>query len=124
MVHLSTAFTQLHVFSTVPAPTAATIPIPVNEIIAGSSPILTCTVDLDPAVDIAVTVNTEWTGPDMTTVTPTSSVMESLTRYTVMASVNAARNGSYTCQASIDSSSQFITGSGMTSGSAAITVGE
>jgi hypothetical protein len=41
-----------------------------------------------------------------------------------MADVDAARNGSYTCQASIDSSSQFITGSEKTSGSVTITVGE
>jgi hypothetical protein len=41
-----------------------------------------------------------------------------------MADVDAARNGSYTCQASIDSSSSFITRSGKTSGSITITVGE
>lgn len=108
----------------VPAPTAVTIAPPVDMIIAGSSPSLTCTVDLSPAVDVPVIVNVEWTGPDMTMVTPSSSVMESLTRYTVMGSVDAARNGSYTCRASIDSSSQFITGSGIMLGSTTITVGE
>ena len=108
----------------VPVPTAVTITPPVDMIIAGSSPSLTCTVDLSPAVDVPVIVNVEWTGPDMTMVTPSSSVMESLTRYTVMGSVDAARNGSYTCRASIDSSSQFITGSGIMLGSTTITVGE
>ena len=71
-----------------------------------------------------MTVTTDWSGPAGTTVTPTSSVMESLTRYIVMADVDAARSGSYTCQASIDSSSDFITGSEMTSGSTNIAVGE
>ena len=110
--------------SSVPAPTAVTVTPPVGMIIAGSSPNLTCTVELSPAVDIPVNVNTEWNSPDMTMVTTTSSVMESLTRYTIMANIDAARNGNYTCRASIDSSSQFITGSGMTSGLITITIGE
>ena len=110
--------------SSVPAPTTVTVTPPADMIIAGSSPSLTCTVEVDTAVDVPVNVTTEWISPDMTTVTPTTSVMESLTRYTIMADVDAARNGSYTCQASIDSSSQFITGSQMTSASINITVGE
>ena len=118
-------FINLHsMLSSVPAPTTVTVTPPVGMIIAGSSPSLTCTVELDTAVDVPVNVSTEWSSPDMTTVSPTSSVMESLTRYTVMANVDAARSGSYTCQASIDSSSQFITGSGETSGSITITVGK
>ena len=96
-------------------------------IIAGSSPNLTCTVELSPAVDIPVNVTTMWTGPAldmMTAVTPTSSVMESLTRYIIMAMVDAARGGNYTCQATLSSSSQFITDSGRTSRMTTITVGE
>ena len=109
----------------VPAPTSVAVTPPTGIIIAGSSPSLTCTVDLTTAVDIEVTVSTVWTGPDMmTTVTPTSSVMINLTRYVIMANVDAARGGNYTCQASIDSSSQFIAESGMTSGSTNINVGE
>ena len=107
-----------------PVPTAVTVTPPVGMIIAGSSPSLTCTVELSTAVDVPVNVTTEWSGPAGTTVTPSSSVMESLTRYTVMGSVDTARNGSYTCRASTDSSSQFITGNGMTPGSTTITVGE
>ena len=110
--------------SSVPAPTAVTVTPPIGMIIAGSSPSLACTVELSLAVDVPVNVSTEWSSPGMTVVTPTSSLMENLTRYTIMANVGAARNGSYTCRASIDSSSQFITGSGMTSGSITITVGE
>ena len=108
-----------------PAPTVVTVTAPVGVIIAGTRSLsLTCTVELTTAVDIPVTVNTVWTGPDMTTVTPTSSVMESLTRYIIMANVDAARGGNYTCQASIDSSSQFISESENTSGLSTITVGE
>ena len=74
-------------------------------------------------MDVPVTVDTVWTAPARTMVTPTSSVMESLTRYTIMAMVNASRNGDYTCQATVSSSSQFITDSEMISGSTTITVG-
>ena len=101
-----------------------TVTAPIGTIIAGSSPNLTCIVELSPAVDAQVTVTTEWTGLVGITVTPTSSVMESLTRYTIIAMVNAARGGNYTCQATLSSSSQLITDSGMTFGSTTITVGE
>ena len=99
---------------------------PVGTIFAGSSPSLTCTVDLDPAVDVPVTVNTVWTGPALTAFTPTNPVpaaMESLMRYTSTAVVDAARNGSYTCQATVSSSSEFTTGGGTLSASTTITVG-
>ena len=106
-----------------PAPTSVLVYPPVDTIIVGSSPNLTCTVELSPAIDMPVTVNTEWTGPALTTVTPTSIMMESLTRYTAMAMVDAARNGSYVCQATVSSSSQFTTGGGSMSASTIITVG-
>ena len=106
-----------------PAPTSVVVTTPVDAVIAGSSPNLTCTVKLSPAVDVPVTVNTVWTGPALTTVTPTSSVMKNLTRYVTMAMVDAARNGSYTCQATVSSSSQFTTGGGSISAATVITVG-
>ena len=106
-----------------PAPTTVLVSPPMNTIIAGSSPNLTCTVELSPAVDVPVAVNTVWTGPALTTVTPTSIMMESLTRYITVAMVDAARNGSYTCQATVSSSSQFTTGGGSVSASTIITVG-
>ena len=115
---------NLHSFlSSVPSPTTLSV-TPPSMIIAGSSSSLTCTVELSTAVDIPVTVNTVWTSPAMTTVTTTSSVMESLTRYIVMANVSVATSGSYICQASIDSSSPVITESERTSNSTTVTVGE
>ena len=116
---------MISLLPSVPAPASVAVTPPTGIIIAGSSPSLTCTVELSSAVDIEVTVNTMWTGPDiMMIVTPTSSMIVNLTRYVIMVNVDAARGGSYTCQASIDSSSQFITESGMTSGSTNINVGE
>ena len=111
-------------FSLVPAPSMVTVTPPSGVIIAGSSPTLTCTVELSPAVDVQVTVNTVWTGPDGVTLTPTNPVMESPARYTSTVMVNAARSGDYTCQATVSSSSQFVTGSGMMSGTTTITVGK
>ena len=115
--------TYILFYYTVPAPTNVTVTPPVGTIIAGSSPNLTCTVELSPSVDVPVTVETVWSGPASTTVTTTNSMMESLTRYIILGMVDEARNGSYTCQATVSSSSQFTTGGGMTSGSTTITVG-
>ena len=94
-----------------------------DEVIAGSSPNLNCTVELSSAVDIPITLHTVWTGPALTTVIPTSVVMENLTVYTMTAIVDAARNGSYTCEANVSSSSEFTTGSEAMAGSTVITVG-
>ena len=92
------------------------------KVTAGSSTNLSCIVILDTNIDVPVTVNTMWTGPKGTIITPTSSMMHNFTSYTSTGIVSVARSGNYTCQASINSSSQFITGSTMTSGSITITV--
>ena len=92
---------------------------PVDMIIAGSSPILTCTVELSPLVDILVNVTTEWTGPGGTTFRPNklvSAVMVNLTTYISTVTVDVARNGSYICEAAINSG-------GTMSGSTVITLG-
>ena len=88
-------------------------------VIAGSSPNLTCTVELSPAVDVPVVVTTEWNGPMGTVFLPNKmvpAVMVNLTTYTSTVMVDAASNGSYTCEATNDSG-------GTMSGSTDITVG-
>ena len=82
-------------------------------VIAGASVTLTCTVELSPAVDVPVTVNTEWTGPADVMFMPTDpvpAVMVNTTTYVSTVSVSAARTGSYTCQANI-TSDEIISGS-------------
>ena len=106
-----------------PAPTSVMVTTPVDSIIAGSSTNLTCTVELSPAVDVPVIVKTEWTGPTLTAVTLTSLMIDILTRYIATAMVDAARNGSYTCQATVSSSSLFTTGGESMSAATNITVG-
>ena len=104
-----------------PAPTAVTVTPPAGMVIAGSrSSSLTCTVELNPAVDVPVSVTTEWSGPERTMFLPDKvipAVMMNITTYTSTAIINVARNGSYSCQAAVSSG-------GMTSGSIDITVGK
>jgi hypothetical protein len=90
-------------------------------VIAGSNVTLTCVVELSPAVDVSVTVNTEWTGPYyyyvmFVPVNPIPAVMVNNIIYVSTVSVGAAKTGSYTCQATVASG-------GTTSGSTNITVG-
>lgn len=98
---------------------------PEGTIYVGSSPNLNCTVDLNQAVNVPVTVNAMWTGPVLTTITPTSPLMESLSRYIIMGIVDVARSGNYTCQATVSSSdsSHFTSGGGTMSASTTIIVG-
>ena len=107
-------------FLLVPAPSMVTVTPPSGVIIAGSSPNLTCTVELSPAVDVPVTVNTVWTGPDGFMTTNTAQpVMGSTTTYTSTAMVNSFgrdQSGVYTCTATVNSTSSFLTGSGSQSG--------
>ena len=77
-----------------------------NPIRSGSSPILTCVVELSPAVDVPVTVSTVWTGPDgsilMSAAPP---VMKSFTHYTSEAKLNyveSTDSGNYNCTVSIE----------------------
>ena len=91
----------------VPAPTSvslsSSIPNPIPPF--GSDVTLTCAVELSPAVDVPVTVNTEWTGPDGSNLTSGAPpVMRSFTHYTSKAKLNyveSADSGNYTCTVSI-----------------------
>ena len=96
----------------------------------GSDVTLTCTVEFSSTVDVPVTVNTVWTGPNGVTLSPTTTttVMESLTRYTSTAMVNSFgrdQSGVYNCSATIRSTSDnmSIRKSNVETGIALITVG-
>ena len=109
----------------VPAPTSVTVTN--SSVNVGSTVTLTCTVELSPAVDVPVTVNTVWTGPDGFMNTSTAQpVMGSTTTYTSTAMVSSFgrdQSGDYTCTATVNSTSSFITGS-MGSSSTRVTVGK
>ena len=98
--------------SLVPPPT---VTINNGTIAIGSAVTLTCTVELDPVVDVPVTVTTVWTGPaGFMTTTTAQPVMGSTTTYTSIAMVNSFgrdKFGNYECTATVSSTSSFITGS-------------
>ena len=109
---------------TVPAPTSVTVTN--GSVNAGSTVTLTCTVELSPAVDVPVTVNTVWTGPDGFMTTNTAQRMGSTTTYTSTAMVSSFgrdQSGNYTCTATVSSTSSFLTNS-MGSSSTRVTVGK
>ena len=113
---------------------AVTTPLSVSMMADKSNPIrpvgsdvtLTCTVDLDPAVDVPVTVNTEWTGPDEVKLYSSAPVMKNLTKYISTVNISSfGRNqsGNYTCTANVTSPVSFPKNSGSQSATTAVTVG-
>ena len=75
-------------------------------ILSESSFTLTCTVELNPSVDVPVTINTVWTGPDGTILTSaTRPEKKSFTLYAsvnTLHSVDSADSGNYTCTVSVE----------------------
>ena len=114
----------------VPPPTAVTVTAsPDGTIFTGSSLTLTCSIELSEAVNIAVTVNTVWSGPSGTQFTTTTSVASMLTATTytstaTISSVETSDSGEYTCTATVRSTSNsFVLASGGATGSTSVTVG-
>ena len=116
-------------FISVPNPTVTVTsdqPNPIGSV--GANVTLTCAVEFTLTVDILITVNTVWTGPDgfMTTNTA-QSVMGSTTTYTSTAMVSSFgrdQSGDYTCTATVSSTSSFVISSGSHSGTTNVIVGE
>ena len=94
----------------------------------GSDVTLTCTVDLDPAVDVPVTVTTVWTGPaGFMNTTTAQPVVGSTTTYTSTAMVSSFgrdQSGNYTCMATVRPTTLFTTDSDLKSETARVTVGK
>ena len=93
----------------------------------GSDVTLTCTMELSPAVDVPVTVDTVWTGPAkfMTSNTEQPS-MSNTTTYITQITINSfirSKSGYYICRATVISKSPFITSSSL-SGVKRITTGK
>ena len=110
----------------VPTPTVSITSNPTGIITVGSSVTLTCTVESSPSVDVPVTVNTVWTGPDNFNRNIMAQRMGSTTTYasTVMvSSFGRDQSGDYTCTATVSSASPYITGSMSSSSTARVTVG-
>ena len=101
-----------------------TVTPPAVPVTVGSSINLTCTVELSRLVDIPVTVNTVWTGPDGFTADNSDLRNTIYTTTSMVSSFGREQSGVYTCTASISSTSAFLVGSTQMSGTARITVGK
>ena len=92
----------------------------------GSTVTVTCAVELNPMVDIPVTVVMEWTGPAGFMTTNTAQrVSVDYTSTAVISPFGRNNSGIYTCRATVSSASpnQFVRES-VTSSSARVTVGK
>ena len=101
--------------------------IPIRPV--GSDVTLTCTVELSPAVDVPVTVNTVWTGPAGFNTTNTAQpIAESTTIYkstVIVSSFARNQSGNYNCTANTSiPSNPFISNSVPRTGMERITVGK
>ena len=88
---------------------------------------LTCTADLDPAIDIPVTVNIQLRDPAGRTLTTTTPSVSGST-YSSMATISSFgrdQSGLYTCSATVSPSppSSFLSGSSSRSGTLRVTTG-
>lgn len=112
---------------------SVTVPTPVSVMVTSdkSNPIqpidsnvtLTCTVELSPLVDVAVTVNTMWSGPAGFMIVQEAIAIISTSIYSSTVSINSfgsVHSGIYNCQARISSTIPFLTESDPLIGSAAI----
>ena len=93
----------------------------------GTNVTLTCNVELDRLVDVPVTVDTEWTGPDSFNRNITAQQMGNTTTYTstvMVSSFGREQSGDYTCTATVGSVSSFIISPSPQSATSRITVGE
>ena len=90
----------------VPEPTVSVHSNSPNPILSGSSPTLTCTVEMKSTVADPLTITMEWTGPDGATIAPaTRAEIISYTLYissSTLDSVESADSGKYTCSVIIE----------------------
>ena len=82
--------------------------------------------ELSPAVDVPVTVNTVWTGPDrfMTTNTAQPVMGNTYSSSVMISSFGREKSGNYTCSVFVSSANTFLTTSDVRVGSARVTTGE
>ena len=104
----------------VPEPAVSIHSDSLNPILSGSSPTLTCSVEMKSTVNVPVAVSMEWTGPDGTAIMPIARPeMISFTLYSssiIPDSVELADSGEYTCAAKIENEPEMSTSTNITIG--------
>ena len=112
-------FLSLPLCLSLPVPTpSVSMSVPSGPLYEGTSQTLTCTVTLPEAVDIDVTVGVVWRFTD-TSVAPSahvqissvSSTRSPFTSTLTLSPLSMSDAGQFSCEATADSSSQFITAS-------------
>ena len=92
-------------FCPVPTPVVS-IPDP-GPLFVSTSPQLSCTVNVNPTVDVPVSASVEWDGPRGTSFAMSSGVLTttSVTFFTTLTDAMATDSGNYTCTVTISSNS-------------------
>ena len=98
---------------TVPTPTLD-LSVPSGTLYEGTSHTLTCSVTLPDTVDTDVTVDVQWTpvaSSDRVTISPVTSMRSPFISTLTLSPLSMSDAGQYSCEATADSSSQYITAS-------------
>lgn len=94
----------------------------------GSAVALTCTVELNPAVNVPVTVNIVWTGPDEFGATdfmqPTAARLNTYDSLVTIEHIGRNQSGYYTCAVTVISAHSMIEDSARVSSVERVTVGK
>ena len=112
-------FQSLYVFLTVPTPSVS-LSVPSGPLYEGTSLTLTCTVTLPGAVDTDVTVVVVWRFTDTqlapsahVQVSPVTSTRSPFTSTLTLSPLSMSHAGQFSCEATADSASQYITASSL-----------
>ena len=117
---LACSLVLCNLFFTVPQPTVNITPNRTGDLYAGTSLTLTCSIQLNPAVDTTVMVTRIWSGPrsqavsNSSRVTVSNLVQSSAILYETtieFVPLNTTDSGNYMCEATVtpDPQSQFVT---------------
>ena len=109
-------YDQLHpVYASPPVPTPTLdLSVPSGTLYEGTSQTMTCSVTLPDTVDTDVTVDVQWTPPasnDRVMISTVSSMRSPFISTLTLSPLSMSDAGQYSCEATSDSSSQYITAS-------------
>ena len=104
---------MMYIFHPVPIPTVS-LSIPSGTLYEGTSQTLNCSVTLPVTVDTNVNVTVQWTpvvSTDRIILSNVSNIRPPITSTLTFSPLSMADAGQYSCVATVDSSSQYITAS-------------
>ena len=108
-----TLLSRLYISTTVPTPTLD-LSVPSGPLYEGTSHTFTCTVTLPDTVDTDVAVDVQWTSvasSDRVMISSVTSMRSPFISTLTLSPLSISDAGQYSCEATADSSSQYITAS-------------